>query len=161
MSSTEIIEKFKSIERDKHNAIIKKRGIDIIVTPLLENTQDLSDVDIISSEYDVDTIGSKQYEPTKKTFGDEFETRMLVVETDSEWKKLANDEFERFSNDDDTDDFNQTNNNLSNAIILHDRALRVGSKIRLKADENTKYTISKVYKKRAITDLFRYRLVRD
>ena len=161
MPSSEIIEKFKLIEKDKHNALIKKRGVDIIITPLIENTPDLSDVDIISSEYEVDTIGSRQYEPTKKTFGTDIEARMVVVESESEWKKLANDEFDRFSNDDDTDDFNQVNNNLLNVIISHDKALRVGSKIRLKADENVKYTVGKVYKKRAITDLFRYRLVRD
>jgi len=162
VSSSEIISKFRAIEKDKFYALIKKRGVDIIINPLKENILELDDVNAISSMYDVETVGSKQYEPTKKTFDTDIASRMVTVEgSEPEWKKLANDEYSRTSNNDDTDDYTQTNSNTTYAIILYEYALRVGTKIRLKADENVKYTISKAYKKRATTNLFRYRLVRD
>ena len=162
MSTKEILSKYKQIEQNKLLVVIDKKGIEVVITPIEMNpVEDLADIDIFSPETDIDTIGSYSKTPTKMTYETDIITKMLVTTRDYDFKKVADDEIERFSNSDTLDDFNQNNNNIIEVLIQNIKPLLVGTKIRLKDFEDIKYSISKIEKKRAFIDIYKYTLSRE
>lgn len=141
----EIFDKYKQQEAQKIRALISKMGVDVEISPILDNKQELNDYDPFFSNEDIEIINSKNRIKEKEVFGEKIYSRMYIV---TEYDPTP---FSVNTNED------NNINNIVEAFILNND-LKIGSIV--KTLYNIQYKIISIEKNRGIEDILKYKMIK-
>lgn len=141
----EIFDKYKQQEAQKIRALISKMGVDVEISPILDNKQELNDYDPFFSNEDIEIINSKNRIKEKELFGEKIYSRMYIV---TEYDPTP---FSVNTNED------NNINNIVEAFILNND-LKIGSIV--KTLYNIQYKIISIEKNRGIEDILKYKMIK-
>jgi len=144
MASLEILEKFREKELESKKAIFSSQGVECSILPAIESDAEVSDYDLYQFD-DVEILNSKQKQPLKETFGDEYQSKLIIL----------NNEQDIFMKNDSVEIDNNTKSEVI-ALILDDDSIKVGSIVTVL--EDIKYKISKIMLDKGFSYIKKYKL---
>jgi hypothetical protein len=140
----DLIERYTQKEAEKMLSLIDKKGIDCIVTPIIENEIDINDIDVFSDEFSsITKLNPIQNSNAKNTFGNSVERKIYFLNSQSEdmfWKQ------------------DDENNEPIIKAYINDFTLSVGSEIFVY--DKVKYKIGKILTNYGASKVVAYSLIK-
>ena len=129
----QIMTKYQEVEYQKMKAVVLKRGVDVIVSPIVDNVPDIADLDIDDSFIEViDNFKSSN----KETFGVDYNSKLYITSRDNlDLREDKND------------------NNIigkTTALLLDDETLKEGTLIAI-IDTDIRYKVVRMTKKNSFS----------
>jgi len=142
----DIFLKLKEVEENKIKTIVRKRGIECLIKPVVNTNQTIDDYDIFYDE-NVEILKEKQEEKLNYTYGEPFNTKVLFLTNENQFFEVIDESYQHNVNDD-----------ILRCLVDYDEMLQVGSIIEI--FDNIRYRIAKIEKYRGLSDVYYYHLIR-
>ena len=139
--------RLKDMEKRKIFAIVKKRGIECSIKPVIKNDNTINDYDLFYDE-NIEVIKENQEEKFSYSFGDTITAKVLFLYDSGQFFEMIDDDGYQ----------NNINAEPIRCLIDYEGILQVGSIIEI--FDNIRYKITRIEKYRGLSDVPYYHILR-